>query len=64
MREAVAAFVDAGNVNIACGLIAGDLDIADEWRAGRNLSRICPSQAVVSRVGNEQCTAADIEIVP
>src|SRR4029077_10021264 len=44
--------------------VAGDLDVADEGRAGGDLSRVGPGEAVVSGVANEECAAPNIEVVP
>ena len=64
MGKAAAPFVHAGDVHVAGGEVASDLDIANERRAGGNLSRVCPSQAIVSRVADEERAAADVEVVP
>src|SRR6266496_3349588 len=46
--EAAAAFVHPSDVHVACGQIAGDLHVADEWSAARDLSRIGPGETVIS----------------
>src|SRR6266853_2985710 len=38
--EATAAFVHAGDVDVACDQVTGDLDVADEGSAGGNLARV------------------------
>src|ERR1700730_12450535 len=62
--EATAAFVHAGDVDVACGQVTGDLDIADEGSAGGNLSRVGPSRAIVGGVAEEEGTVRDSEVVP
>src|SRR5262249_1121594 len=62
--EATATFIHTSNVNIACGEVAGDLDIAGEWSSARDLSGIRPVDTVVSRVANEEGAAANIKVVP
>ena len=52
--EAAAAFVHAGDVHVACGQVAGDLDVADEGNAGGDLSRVGPSGTVVSGEADEE----------
>src|SRR5439155_8632311 len=47
VREATAAFIHPGDVHVARGQVAGDLDVADEWSAARELSRIGPCHPVV-----------------
>jgi len=53
VREAAAAFVHASDVHVACGQVAGDLDVANEGRAGRDLPRIGPGKTVISGVPNK-----------
>src|SRR5262249_44131148 len=62
--KAAATFVHACDVHIACGKVAGNLDIADKRRAAGDLSRVGPSKAVVSGIANEERTTAHIEVVP
>ena len=62
--EASAAFVHTGDVHVACGQIAGDLDVADKGSAGGNLSRVCPRDPIVSRVPDKEGAPANIEVVP
>ena len=64
MRKASTAFVHARDVHIACGQIAGDLDVADKRRAAGDLSLVGPSETVVSGVADEEGAAPNIEIVP
>src|SRR5436190_13808975 len=61
--EATAAFVHAGDVDVACGQVTGDLDVADEGSAGGDLSLVGPSRSVVSGVADEEALAS-IEVVP
>src|SRR6266404_8915790 len=60
VREATAAFVHAGDVDVACGQVTGDLDIADEGSAAGNLSRAAPSQPIVGGEAEEEGGARDI----
>ena len=53
VREASASFIHPGDVHVARGQVARDLDIPDEGRAGGDLSRVGPSQTIVSGVANE-----------
>ena len=46
--EAAAAFIHSSDVHVACGQVAGDLHVADEWSAARDLSRIGPGETVIS----------------
>ena len=46
--EAAAAFIHSSDVHVACGQVAGDLNVADEWSAARDLSRIGPGETVIS----------------
>src|ERR1044071_1278991 len=62
--EATAAFVHAGDVNIARSKVAGDLDITDEGSASRNLSRVSPSHAIIGGIAEEEGTRCNIEVVP
>ena len=62
--KATAAFVHARDVHVAFGKVTGDLDVADEGRAGGDLSRIGPSDTVVSGVADEQGAIIDSEVVP
>ena len=48
MWETAAAFIHPGDVHVARGQVAGDLDVADKWSAARDLSRIGPGDTVVS----------------
>ena len=64
VRKATTAFIHPGDVYIARGEVAGDLDIADEWRAAGDLSCVSPSEPIVRGITNEKRTAADIEVVP
>ena len=54
MRKATATFIHAGDVNIARGKVAGNLDIADKRSAAGYLPRIRPGEAIVSRISNEE----------
>src|SRR6266404_2903400 len=63
VREATAAFVHAGDVDVTCGQVTGDLDIADEGTAVGNLSLGGPSRAIVGGVADEEGRAAS-EVVP
>src|SRR5205807_4271767 len=62
--EAPASFVHAGDVHVARGQVAGNLDVADEWGASGQLACVGPSETVVSRVADEEGAAPDIEVVP
>src|SRR5439155_23136740 len=62
--EAPAAFVHAGDIHVARGQVAGDLDVADEWGAAGQLSRVGPGGAVVSGIADEEGASPDIEVVP
>ena len=53
VREAAASFIHPGDVHVAGGQVAGNLDIADERRAAGDLPRVCPSETIVSGVANE-----------
>src|SRR5213596_809655 len=64
MGEAPASLVHAGDVHVARDQVAGDLDVADEGRAGGDLSRVGPGETVVSGVANEECATPNIEVVP
>ena len=64
MWEAAAAFVHPGDVHIARGQIAGDLDVADKWSAAGDLPRIGPGESVVSGVADKEGSAANIKVVP
>src|SRR5436190_16247840 len=61
--EATAAFVHAGDIDVACGQVAGDLDVADEGGAGSDLSLVGPGRSVVSGVLDVDALASS-EIVP
>src|SRR6266480_6428277 len=61
--EATAAFVHAGDIDVACGLVTGDLDVADEGGAGSDLSCVGPGRCVVGGVAEEDELAAS-EVVP
>ena len=52
--EAAAILVHAGDVNIPRGQVAGDLDVADEGCASRDLSRIGPGETVVSGIAEKE----------
>ncbi len=52
--KAAATFIHAGDVNIACGKVAGNLDVADKRSAAGYLPRVGPSEAIVSRIANEE----------
>ena len=62
--EATAILAHAGDIHVARSRIAGYLDIADEWGAAGQLSRIGPADPVVSGIADEEGSAANIEIVP
>src|SRR5436190_11011092 len=62
--EATAAFVHAGDVEVACGQVTGDLDIADEGSAGGNLLHVGPGRPIVGGVADEESAARDREVVP
>ena len=64
MRKATATFVHACDVHIAGGKVAGNLDIADKWRAAGDLPRVGPSETIVSGITNEERPATDIEVIP
>ena len=59
--EAAAILVHAGDVNIPRGEVAGDLDVADEGRAGRDLSRIGPGHTVVSGIAKKEGPTANVK---
>src|SRR5439155_22982480 len=61
--SAPASFVHASDIHVACGLIAGDLDLPDEGAAGRQLVR-GPSGTIVSGDADEEGTAPNSEVVP
>src|SRR5262245_18145936 len=46
--EAASAFIHSGDVHVTRGKVAGDLNVADEGRASRDLSGIRPCDTVVS----------------
>jgi hypothetical protein len=48
MREPAASFIHAGDVYVARGQVAGDLDVPDEWSTARDLSGVRPGNTVVS----------------
>ena len=60
--ETAASFVHAGNVEITCGKVTGNLDIADE--TGDDIYRAMPGSSIITGVGHEEGTAADIVVVP
>src|SRR4029077_8231468 len=60
---ATAAFVHAGDVHDACGLVASDLDVADKCAAAGNLMRV-PSETVVGGNADEEGAPANSEVVP
>src|SRR5438552_10548566 len=63
--EATAAFVHAGDVDVACGQVAGDLDIADEGSSAvGNLSRGRPSRAIVGREAEGEGAVPDSVVIP
>ena len=64
MGEATTPFVHACDVHVACGEVAGDLDVTDEWGAGSDLSRVRPSETVISGIANEEGSPSNIEIIP
>jgi len=55
--------VHAGNVKGARGRVAGDLDIADEWAGGGQLTLAVPSRSVVGREADSKATSI-CEIIP
>ena len=63
--KTAATFIHARDVHSACGKVAGDLDIADEWAVGGQLSLVGegPGETVVSREDDFE-SAIVIEIVP
>src|SRR5262249_29896384 len=63
-RKAAATFVHACDVHIACGKVAGNLDIADKRRAAGDLLRVGPSKTIVGGIANEERTTAHMEVVP
>src|SRR5206468_794552 len=54
-------FVHACDVQVAIGIIAGDLDVAD--KAGGHLSPVGPSQTVVSSEADEEGASPHREVV-
>lgn len=62
--KAAATFVHACDVHIACGKVAGNLDIADKRRAAGDLPRVGPSKTIVGGIANEERTTAHMEVVP
>jgi len=62
--KAATTFIHAGDVHIACGKVASNLDIADKGCAARDLPRVRPSETIVSGIANEERATADIEVVP
>src|SRR5438067_2512626 len=61
--ETTAAFVHAGEVDVACGLVTGDLHVADEGSASSDLSLVGPGRSVVGGVADEEALAS-IKVVP
>src|SRR4029077_16304269 len=59
--EAAAAFIHPGDVHVACDLVAGDLDVADE--SGCYLYRAVPAKPVITGVSDVDALAG-IEVVP
>ena len=64
VRKAAVTFGHACDVHIACGKVAGNLDIADKRRTAGDLPRVGPSKTIVSGIANEERTTAHIEVVP
>ena len=62
--EAAASFIHAGDIQVACSEVAGNLHIADERSAGSDLSCIGPCAAVIGRITDEESAPAYIEVVP
>src|SRR4029453_9841512 len=48
VRETTASFIHPGDVYVARSQVACDLDVPDKWSTARDLSGICPSDAVIS----------------
>ena len=62
MGETAAAFVHAGDVHVACGKVAGNLNITDE--TGEDIYRRLPRSSVITRVSGKERAADDIVVVP
>ena len=63
MGKATATFIHSCDVHIARGEVAGNLDVADEWYAARDLPSVSPSDSIISGITDEERTTADIEVV-
>src|SRR5207237_10407760 len=48
-----AILIHASDVDGACGQVACDLDVANEWGAGVQLSLVSPGRSVVGRIADE-----------
>src|SRR5262249_34605120 len=57
-----ASFVHAGDVYGACGRVAGDLDITNEW-AGRRQLLLAPGDTVISRKADSEAPSIS-KVVP
>jgi hypothetical protein len=62
--KATATFIHARDIHIACGKVAGNLDITDKRCATSDLPRVGPTDTVISGIANKEGSAAYIEVIP